>query len=213
MKTRHETLLEGTVHLKPGQEWHSPAINVACGDRLNVSGTSRGGRFCVKLLPEQDYVDSFNPNGPTRFFPLSRYYGFQITKWVWLTRVHRAIFRVPSSQPDADIHITVSIRRKEGSAPPAGPAVTVDVGTTTPQMRAREGVEAAIVWAVIALGLMALALVNAAVYVGQSRALLQGGPALVSLFQADAEWCIFLVALYVAAKTLPEWLAKRAGQR
>jgi hypothetical protein len=208
------TLFSGRVDLSPGQEWHSHPINAARGDRITVTALGKGSNFRMGLFKEIDYVTRFNPDGPFWRLNYPRDTKWVVEKKCWFTGNYRLVIRVGKASPKATILVTITRTEPVRKVGRAG-----DEATRTPELpiggeklgpySAWDNVEAIGVVIVVLIILAGLVIVNI-VIVGHHWQDIETGDSLaISLLQADAEWAIFLAALYVAVKQLPEWLRKR----
>lgn len=206
------TLLEGNVDLRPGEEWHSAALNLCAGEKVTISAVSQGGMFYYGFLSESDFIASATPGAPRWYLPLVKWSSRRKVRKIHTTEAHRMLLRLGSSQSPAHIHVTITLqprKYKKQPAEPPTPVLGTEGGVKSGPFDAWDAVESMVVWTLIAVGLMVMAIVNADVVRLQPAVIAQGGPLLISLFQADAEWCIFLAGLYVAAKALPAIFRKR----
>ncbi len=203
---RPRTILDAKIDLKPGCEWHSPPLNFQGGDRVTVTATSYQ-RFYIGLYTTEDYVVKFTPGQPFSFIPPFKWSVKTILKKVRKSGESRLVIRAGTSGPDVSTHLTATILGQEGDGASMAP-VDAGRGAYYGPINAWDAIESLALVVVLSV-LIGIALyINLAIWLQEGPELRVGGALAVSLFQADAEWGLLLVGLYVAVKQLPDWIRK-----
>ena len=209
------TVLEGDVELNPGKEWHSPLINVSEGDTIQVFAHSQH-KFYIGIYEREHYENKFAPGLPFNFFHLWKIGVWRYAKKVRKSGSHRVVIQVGSSLTKASIHLTVTTQGPRSAHSTSTPAITefprlleVRDGTELGPFNIPDALEPVAVVVILTITGFVIFLINIEILSLQWTEIHQGSSLAVSLFQADAEWAIFLAAGYVALKTFPEWLARR----
>ena len=210
-------MLEGLVVLGPGHEWHSPSLNLGAGDEVTVEAYGQSP-FYTGLFQKEDYFTKFRAGHPFWFLPFPKRTHRTITYEVKKSKTYRVVLRVGSSQPVASIFLTVTIQGPEPgkkahavTVPPPPKILEPYHGDYRGPFWARDAIEAVVLAGIFGLLFSLALLTNLLILSIHWTQIRQFDSFAISLFQADAEWGIFLAALYVAIKTIPEWIRQRGG--